>query len=84
MKVLVVFMLVLMAMTVTFPSFAQDSLNVTMIGGFNTPDNAIVVEVSGNYAYVADDHTGIRVIDIDNPMAAQEISFWIHLAEPLV
>jgi len=43
-----------------------DSLNVRFIGGIDT-DQAWCVEVSGDYAYVADYSSGLRVISVADP-----------------
>lgn len=38
--------------------------------------SALDVQVSGGYAYVADDWAGLRVIDISNPRQPQEVGYW--------
>ncbi|MFQ5616064.1 MAG: LVIVD repeat-containing protein [Anaerolineales bacterium] len=35
------------------------------------------VYVAGNYAYVADDYQGLRVIDVSNPVSPNEIDFYV-------
>jgi len=37
------------------------------IGWVNTPGNAYAVDVSGSYAYVADDFAGLQVINVSEP-----------------
>jgi hypothetical protein len=39
----------------------------TFKGSYNTPDRAYGVNLSGNYAYVADDTEGLQIIDIRDP-----------------
>ncbi len=39
----------------------------TLAGSCDTPDHAHDVFVSGDYAYVADDYSGLQVIDISDP-----------------
>jgi len=41
------------------------------IGGVDTPGSAYGVAVSGGYAYVADQHSGLQVIDISNPSSPE-------------
>ncbi|MBU1706282.1 T9SS type A sorting domain-containing protein, partial [bacterium] len=45
-------------------------------GFCDTPGNAWSVAVSGNYAYVADSHDGLRVINITNPASPFEEGFY--------
>ncbi|MDH6107236.1 hypothetical protein NWP22_15435, partial [Anabaenopsis tanganyikae CS-531] len=40
---------------------------ISRIGGYDTPGDAMGVEVVGNYAYVADRYAGLQIIDISNP-----------------
>ncbi|MCH7759920.1 hypothetical protein IIA15_00740, partial [candidate division TA06 bacterium] len=54
--------------------WAQDSLNVRLVGSYDTPSRAWDVSVSGNYAYVADGDSGLRIIDISNPSSPSEVS----------
>jgi len=37
------------------------------VGSYDTPDNAVDLFVSGDYAYVADMNSGLQVIDISDP-----------------
>lgn len=49
-----------------------DTTNQRMIiGSVDTPNRAINVTISGNYAFVADYVSGLQVIDISNPSAPQ-------------
>jgi hypothetical protein len=50
-----------------------DSLNVRRIGGCDTPGNAFGVAVSGDYAYVADGDSGLRIISIADPSQPVEV-----------
>ena len=54
---------------------AADSLNVRRIGGCDTPDQACGVAVSGDYAYVADFGSGLRVISISDPAHPTEVGY---------
>jgi hypothetical protein len=40
---------------------------LTLAGSYGTPDNAYGVALSGDYAYVADQASGLRVIDVSDP-----------------
>ncbi|MDO9027212.1 MAG: hypothetical protein Q7U87_04955, partial [bacterium] len=51
-----------------------DSLNVRTVGVYDTPGFAWAVAVSGNYAYVADGDSGLRIINISNPASPTETS----------
>ncbi|MCK5159050.1 MAG: hypothetical protein KAR08_07830, partial [Candidatus Heimdallarchaeota archaeon] len=46
----------------------------TYVGSYNTPDNAWQVDVSGDYAYIADESGGMQVIDISNPLEPTYVS----------
>lgn len=50
--------------------------NPQRVGGYNTPDIARGVAVSGKYAYVADFIAGLQVIDISEPANPQFVSFF--------
>ncbi|KND49831.1 MAG: hypothetical protein AB203_01940 [Parcubacteria bacterium C7867-008] len=41
--------------------------NPTLMGTYDTPGQSFGVQVSGKYAYVADDSGGLQIIDISNP-----------------
>jgi len=56
---------------------AQDSLNVSLVGFYDTPGKANGVAVAGNYAYVADSGSGLRVVNIANPAAPSEVGFYV-------
>ena len=45
-------------------------------GFYDTPGSALGVAVAGNYAYVADNDRGLRVINVANPAAPGEIGFY--------
>lgn len=53
-----------------------DSLNVRTVGVFNAPGFARGVAVYGNYAYVADSDSGLRIIDISNLASPTEVGFY--------
>jgi len=57
-------------------ALAQDSSNVRTVGYYDTPGTACGVTVSGNYAYVADGYSGLRILDISNPANPNEIGFY--------
>jgi len=40
------------------------------------------MEIMGNYAYIADNEAGLRIIDISNPASPQEVGFVIRLVLP--
>jgi len=46
--------------------WATDSLLVSRVGTCLTGEQAYAVALAGNYAYIANDDSGIRVIDISN------------------
>jgi hypothetical protein len=52
---------------------AQDSLNVRRVGSCTLPDEAYAVAVAGNYAYVADCDSGLRVVSIADPTYPIEV-----------
>ena len=41
------------------------------VGGVDTPNDAYTVAVAGSYAYVADNYSGLQVVDITNPTSPQ-------------
>jgi VCBS repeat-containing protein len=47
-----------------------------MVGYYDNPGLAVGVTVEGEYAYVADDAMGLRIIDISNPEAPNEAGFY--------
>ena len=49
---------------------------LTEVGSYNTPGDAVDVVVSGNYAYVADGYSGLRVINIYNPESPVEVGYY--------
>ena len=55
---------------------AQDSLNCREVGYCDTPGYAFGVAVAGNYAYVADDEAGLRVISIADPAHPSEVGYF--------
>ena len=52
---------------------ANDSLNVRCIGSCDTPGAACGVALSGDYAYVADGDSGLRVISVVDPANPAEV-----------
>jgi hypothetical protein len=52
---------------------AQDSLNVRRVGSCTLPDEAYAVALAGDYAYVADCDSGLRVISIADPTYPIEV-----------
>src|SRR5690606_1691305 len=50
--------------------------NISLIGHTDTPDEAWDVAVESNYAYVADDYAGLRIINITDPAYPREESFY--------
>ena len=71
------FILILLGLLVA-PIFAQDSLNVSLVGhvspgygGWTTN-----VFVSGSYAYLANWNNGLRIIDISDPYHPSEVGFY--------
>ena len=71
-----IFTIIIMAMGISFSLVAQNSLNTTLIGHYDTPNYAFEVAISGNYAYVADFQAGLRIIDISNPASPHEVGFY--------
>ena len=62
---------------------AQGSSGIQLIGGCDTPGEAFSVALSGNYAYVADGDSGLRVISIADPAHPAELGHcdtpgWAH------
>ncbi len=49
----------------------------TEVGYYETNDGAKGIFVSGNYAYVAANHTGLRIIDISDPENPTEVGYYI-------
>jgi len=65
-------MLVLIATAVCMVSAGVDAakeVDVTFVGSYDTPGWAEGVAVSGDYAYVADGHEGLVIVDISNKTA---------------
>jgi hypothetical protein len=48
----------------------------TEVGFYDTPNFATGVAVSGGYAYVANSHAGLFVIDVSTPSAPSEVGFY--------
>lgn len=71
------FLLSLLVVLASANLFAQDSLNVTRVGHYQTPDRAWGVVLSGIYAYVADVNSGLRIINVENPAAPAEAGFYV-------
>jgi len=51
----------------------SDPANPTEMSTIDTPGSAVGIALSGNYAFVADDTGGLRVLDISNPAAPPEV-----------
>jgi hypothetical protein len=47
------------------------------VGSVDTPGDAYDVAVSGSYAYIADNSSGLRIVDISNPANPQIVGFVI-------
>ena len=43
----------------------------TLAGSYDTPGRARYVAIAGDYAYVADEYSGLQVVDITNPESPQ-------------
>lgn len=51
------------------------------IGFFDTPYDAVDLDVSGNYVYLAEENYGIYVLDVSDPANPLEVSFYdMHLS----
>jgi hypothetical protein len=55
---------------------SADSLNCRYVGGCDLPGDAWNVALSGNYAYIADDTSGLRVVDVSNPPSPAEVGYF--------
>jgi hypothetical protein len=68
--------------TITGANFDPDTVFALYGGGpyttglVNTPRAALKIDLSGNYAYVADYPTGLQVIDISNPASPTLVGSW--------
>jgi hypothetical protein len=51
----------------------SDPFELIWINNYSVPLQAFGVAVAGNYAYVADSYSGLRVIDIANPFLPREV-----------
>jgi len=58
------------------PAFALQSSNLELIGHINISGIARAVVVRGDYAYVAADSSGLRVINVSNPASPVEVGFY--------
>jgi len=43
--------------------------NPTRLGGYDTGGRARIVQVVGNLCYVADENSGLQILDVSNPTA---------------
>jgi hypothetical protein len=43
-------------------------------GSIDTPGNAVGVTIAGSYAFVADSHEGLQIVDISNPLTPALVS----------
>ena len=62
---------------------AQASSGIQLIGGCDTPGEAFSIAVNGDYAYVADGYSGLRVISLADPAQPAEVGHydtpgWAH------
>src|SRR5512139_5399 len=69
--------LFLFALMVGQHTYALDSLHVSRLGVTltNQWQDAKNVVLQGNYAYVASELSGLRVVDISNPAAPTEVGY---------
>jgi hypothetical protein len=51
-------------------------LEATVLGTADTPDNAYAVALDGTYAYVADNTSGLQVVDIASPGQPEIVGSW--------
>ncbi|MEO0087923.1 MAG: hypothetical protein ABIK90_07605 [candidate division WOR-3 bacterium] len=65
--------IILVLIFLIFSLFAE-SLNVRFIGYYDTPGFANSLFIVNNYAYVADNDSGLRIINISNPQNPYEVS----------
>lgn len=56
--------------------FTTVNVGISKIGSYNTPGWAVDVVVEGNYAYVADNDGGLRILDISNPATPFEAGYY--------
>ncbi len=63
-------------------TFAQSS-NASLLGSFNTDGLALDVFVSNNRAYVADNLSGLRIIDVTTPSNTVELGYYLPPAQSL-
>jgi hypothetical protein len=52
------------------------ALGPVEVGYYDTPGSAQDVAVAGDYAYVANQATGLRIIDVSNPRTPAEVGFF--------
>ncbi|MFH1701234.1 MAG: hypothetical protein ABIE07_11675 [Candidatus Zixiibacteriota bacterium] len=52
----------------------SDPVNITLISEIKTGENNYDVTVSGNYAYIAQEYSGMTIVDITNPLSPQIVS----------
>ncbi len=45
----------------------EDSYTSTLLGSYDTPGNSLGVVIAGNTAYVADEKSGLEIIDVSDP-----------------
>ena len=51
-------------------------LEATVLGTADTPDNAYAVALAGNHAYVADNASGLLVVDVSSPGQPEIVGSW--------
>ena len=61
---------------------AQSS-NASLLGTFNTDGLALDISVSNNRAYVADNLSGLRIIDVITPSAPTELGYYLPPTQSL-
>ena len=59
-----------------FDQDEEDELEIREVGYYDTPGSAIGVFVAGDFAYVADMESGLRVIDVSDPENPDEVGFY--------
>jgi hypothetical protein len=68
--------LLLVVVLLSLLNTALIAVEIRQIGNYNTPNQAVNVEVVGNLAYVADMQSGLRIIDISDPENPDEIGHY--------
>lgn len=68
------------SLMVVFQSIAQDHENVSQVAqiSFDSWNRAEAIAIKGEYAYVADADSGLRIIDISRPISPQETALFAY------